>query len=177
MTAASVDGTSVTGSIDTGAGVVGVQLNSDEPVAFNNINNTGINYWTGSGYTYNGDFNQPQTSDIVALSRASTETITSADRSPTSIWRSTAGPAPTSRSIIPSPSPARAAAMGVWILCAQRRRHGLLWRRRRRRHPRDPGQDLQPDHRRYATSTGMVLRSGSEASPSAPRPSPPPGRS
>ena len=67
----------VTGSITTGSGTVGVTVDAGSAgYDFANINNTGTNYWTGGGYTYNGSFNQPLTSDIVALGAANTTTIT-----------------------------------------------------------------------------------------------------
>lgn len=72
---AAPDGSNVSGTITAPSGTVNVQLNSDAPYEFANINNTGTNYWTGS-YTYNGAYNQPATSDIVALGLANTETIT-----------------------------------------------------------------------------------------------------
>lgn len=66
---------SVTGSINTGSGTVGVTINTGSVnYGFAQINNTGTNYWATG--TYNGSYNKPSTSDIVALNGAGTTTIT-----------------------------------------------------------------------------------------------------
>jgi hypothetical protein len=64
----------VTGSITAGLSTVNLTV-SGVDYTFANINNTGNNFWTGA-YTYNGTYNQPSTSDIVALNLAGTTTIT-----------------------------------------------------------------------------------------------------
>lgn len=65
----------VTGSITTGSGTVGVTIGTGSVnYAFAQINNTGIDYWATG--TYNGAYNKPSTSDIVALNPAGTTTIT-----------------------------------------------------------------------------------------------------
>lgn len=65
----------VTGTINTGSGSVGVNINTGSAnYIFAQINNAGTDYWaTGS---YNGSYNKPSTSDIVALNGANTTTIT-----------------------------------------------------------------------------------------------------
>jgi hypothetical protein len=69
------NGSDVSGSITAGSQSVTFTADSDEPYYFANVNNSGTNFWTGAGYTYNGAYNQPMTSDIVALGLADTETI------------------------------------------------------------------------------------------------------
>jgi hypothetical protein len=65
----------VTGTINTGSGTVNVGINTGSVnYGFAQINNAGVDYWaTGS---YNGSYNKPPTSDMVALSGAGTTTIT-----------------------------------------------------------------------------------------------------
>jgi hypothetical protein len=74
LTSDNSDAGTVSGSITAPSGTVGVTYSGG--YAFDELNNTGFNYWTGVGYTYNGPANQPATSDIIGLSDANTGVIT-----------------------------------------------------------------------------------------------------
>jgi hypothetical protein len=65
----------VSGTINTGSGTANVTINTGSVnYGFAQVNNAGTNYWsTGS---WNGSYNKPATSDIVALNGAGTTTIT-----------------------------------------------------------------------------------------------------
>jgi hypothetical protein len=62
----------VSGSITAPSGTVGVTYSGG--YSFDQLNNTGTNYWSGG--TYSGSANQPPTSDIIALADANTGVIT-----------------------------------------------------------------------------------------------------
>jgi hypothetical protein len=65
----------VNGSISTGSGTVGVGISTGSVgYAFDQLNNTGTNYWSVG--SYNGSYNKPAMSDIVGLNLAGTTTIT-----------------------------------------------------------------------------------------------------
>ncbi len=64
---------SVSGTITSPSGSVGVTYSGG--YAFDQLNNTGTNYWSPTGYT-EGLVNAPSTSDIVAFSAAGTGTLT-----------------------------------------------------------------------------------------------------